>query len=77
MRCHAPETEAVIAPENNRSSPRRSIATVEQRLNKTLCIVNRITPDLCTHPWVLRGRNMVAVAIWRRFMAFLAFVEQF
>src|ERR1022692_2541944 len=45
-------------------------ATLEQRLNKTLCIVNRITPHLCTHSRVLHGRNIVAVAIWRRFRGF-------
>src|ERR1700674_3762265 len=72
MRCRAPGTGAVTAPENIRPSQRRSTATLERRLNKTLCIVNRFTPDLCTRPWVLHGRNIVAVAIWRRFMAFPA-----
>src|SRR6202521_4743914 len=53
-RCHAPET----APNDIRLPQRRGSATLDQRLNKTLCIVNRFTPDLCTHFGVLRGRKI-------------------
>ena len=77
MRRRFPASGIATSPVKARPPRRHSTANLGQSLNKTLCIVNRFSPDLCKGRPLLHGCNIVSVAIWRRFMAFRAASVQF